>query len=197
MKSKLAQLTTIEKSSANPPNADWELSVAMGAMAAGSFADAAAHFDAYSKDGGESWQAHFSRGVAHANKRGGRESDLASLRAYNEAIALAPSDIEPNRQARLFSYRSGMLKRLGRLQEAEADVRMALSLATNEHEILDAHYNLACIHAMRGERQQMFAELAKLSHSKALIRAVAAHMDDYFYNYSEDPELLHFIGRSK
>lgn len=164
---------------------------------AGSFADAATHFDAYSKDGGESWQAHFSRGVAHANRHGGRESDLASLRAYNEAIALAPADIEVNRRARLFSYRGGMLKRLGRLQEAEADARMALSLASGDHEVLDGHYNLACIHAMRGERQQMFEQLASLRHSKRHLGAVAEHMHDYFARFAEDPEFLALLGHTK
>lgn len=198
MKAKLEQLSTVEKASSNrTPDPGWELSLAMGAMAAGSFADAATHFDAYSKDGGDSWQAHFSRGVAHANRRGGRDSDVASLRAYNEAIALAPADIEVNRRARLFSYRGGMLKRLRRLQEAEADARMALSLATGDHEVLDGHYNLACIHAMRGERQQMFEQLASLRHSKRHLGAVAAHVQDYFVRFAEDPELLSLLGNAK
>lgn len=197
MKAKLAQLSTVKKARNETPDPGWELSLAMGAMAAGSFDDAATHFDAYSKDGGESWQAHFSRGVAHANRRGGRDSDLASLRAYNEAIALAPADIEINRRARLFSYRGGMLKRLGRLQEAEADVRMSLSLATGEHEVLDGHYNLACIHAMRGERQQMFEELASLRHSKRHLGAIAGHLQDYFTRFAEDAELLALLGHSK
>lgn len=196
MKSKLAQLATTERTSAAAPDPEWELSLAMGAMAAGSFADAAAHFDAYSRDGGESWQAHFSRGVAHANRRGGPESDLASLRAYNEAIALAPPDIEVNRRARLFSYRGAMLKRLGRLQEAEADARIALSLATGDHEILDGHYNLACIHAMRGERQQMLNEAALLRDSKGHLGAIAAHRNDYFAQFVSDPELLELLGHT-
>ncbi len=197
MKAKLAELAGLEKPTDATPDPDWELSLAMGAMAAGSFADAATHFDAYSKDGGDSWQAHFSRGVAHANSRGGHDSDLASLRAYNEAIALAPTDIDLNRRARLFSYRGAMLKRLGRLQEAEADVRMALSTATGTHEVLDGHYNLACIHAMRGERQLMFGELAALRHSRSHLGAVAAHRHDYFAKFAEDPELLALLGSVK
>lgn len=193
MKSSLARLAAVEKTSTPKPKPGWELSLAMGTMAAGSFADAAAHFDAYAKDAGESWQAHFSRGVAHANTRGGRSTDLASLRAYNEAIALAPDDIEANRKARLFAYRGAMLKRLGRLQEAESDIRIALSLAVSEHEVLDARYNLACIHAMRGERQQMFEELTALRDSKRYLRAIAGHMHDYFVRFATDPELLALI----
>ena len=197
MKDKLAQLATVEKPKEEIIDPGWELSLAMGAMAAGSFSDAATHFDAYSKNGGESWQAHFSRGVAHANRRGGYDADLASLRAYNEAIALAPADMDANYRARLFSYRGGVLKRLGRLQEAEADIRLALSQATAQHEVLDAHYNLACIHAMRGERQLMFEELAILCDSRSHLRAVAAHIQDYFAKFANDPELLTVLNRSK
>lgn len=197
MKDKLAQLATVEKPKEEIIDPGWELSLAMCAMAAGSFSDAATHFDAYSKNGGESWQAHFSRGVAHANRRCGHDSDLASLRAYNEAIALAPADMDANYRARLFSYRGGILKRLGRLQEAEADIRLALSQATAQHEVLDAHYNLACIHAMRGERQLMFEELAILCDSRSHLRAVAAHIQDYFAKFANDPELLTVLNRSK
>jgi tetratricopeptide (TPR) repeat protein len=191
MKSKLAQLSIIEKPFPNPPEPNWELSLAMGAMAAGAYGEAATHFDAYATGRqSDSWQAHFSRGVAHANSRKGEQSDIAALRAYNEAIALAPLDIDRNRRARLFSYRGAMLKRLSRLEEAEADIRFALFLADATHEVLDARYNLACIHALRGERDPMFDQLLVLRGSPGHLRAVAVHTRDYFARFASDPEFL-------
>jgi Flp pilus assembly protein TadD len=195
MKNKLAQLSTIEKPVSEPAKPDWELSLAMGTMAAGSYGEAATHFDSYATGRSDSWQAHFSRGVAHANSRKGEPSDIAALRAYNEAIALAPVDIDKNRRARLFSYRGAMLKRLSRLEEAEADIRIALSLADATHEVLDARYNLACIHALRAERELMFDQLSALKGSPQHLRAVAIHTRDYFARFAGDPEFLAVLNR--
>ena len=188
MKNKLAQLTSLEPSRPDSADPDWELSIAMGAMASGSYKEAAAHFDAYARDHVESWEVHYSRGVAHANSRRGRESNLASLRAYNEALALAPSDVDANVRARMFSYRGAVLKRLGRLQEAEADIRISLSFATAEYESLDAHYNLACIHAIRGEREPMIEEIRKLDGNQVYLGAIASHMRSYFARFQDDAE---------
>jgi hypothetical protein len=75
---------------------DWQLSAAMGAMASGQYGAAAVRLDNCLRGGnvdadGHSWDAHFARGVAHSNSRGGRLSDFAALRAYNDAIAFAPN----------------------------------------------------------------------------------------------------------
>jgi tetratricopeptide (TPR) repeat protein len=191
LKEHLAQLPTLGQ---RATNADVELSVAMGAMAAGSFADAATHFDSYARNGGESWQAHFSRGIAHANSRQGASSDLSALRAYNDALALAPNNIDQNRRARLFIYRGAMLKRLGRLAEAEADLQLGLTLADAVHEQADARYNLACVYAMSNQRAALFRELSLLSPRE--IAAVRSHMHDYFVYFASDAEFLRIVGAS-
>jgi len=194
MRSKIAQLSQIASSTTKPPeDSSLELSIAMGAMASGSYSEAATHFDAYAARGGGSWQTHFSRAVAHANTRLGEQSDTAALMAYNDAIALSPRDLEPNQRARLFAYRGAILKRLHRLAEAQNDLSLALTMATAEYEQLDIHYNLACVYAMRRERDQMFVHLAKLSGKRSLRNAVAAHLFDYFSHFRSDSDLKAFI----
>ena len=48
-----------------------------------------------------------------------------------------------------------MLKRLRRLDEAEADLSIASKLATDPYDILDTRYNLAGVYALAGERLKM------------------------------------------
>jgi tetratricopeptide (TPR) repeat protein len=194
MKDKLSRLANMQSNVEPKPSASWELSLAMGAMAYGSFADAATHFDSYSKADDLSWQTNFARGVAHANARGGRSSDVASLRAYNDAIALAPRTLENNRRARVFAYRGAILKRLSRLDEAEADLKVALTLADARYELTDIHYNLACVYAMRGDKRAMLGELREVRDDKQYVAAVKAHRKDYFANFASDPDLLSIIS---
>src|SRR5262249_3948754 len=78
----------------------------------------------------DDWESCYSRGVAFANARRGKQTDVASLRAYNDAIAFAPRMIDDNLRARLFSYRGAILKRLGRLDENESDLSLASKYAT-------------------------------------------------------------------
>jgi hypothetical protein len=189
MQDKLTRLANMKSDTEKALDPTWELSVAMGAMASGSFADAAAHFDAYSKADAASWQSNFTRGVAHANARQGHVSDLASLRAYNDAIAMAPQTLEKNRKARMFAYRGAMFKRLDRLAEADSDLRIALSLADARYELTDIHYNLACVYAMRGEKTAMLTELRELQ-GTTYIGAVRAHERDYFKKFANDPEFI-------
>jgi len=193
-KTQLARLTLMDHRKEDGADPGWELSAAMGAMAVGSFNEAATHFDAYARDGGMSWRAQFSRGVAYANRRAGIDSDLASLRAYNDAIALAPVDLEGNYRARLFCYRGAMLKRLGRLDESEADLNIAIGCANATDEILDINYNLSCIYAMRGEREAMLQKITLFKASKKYRQAVQAHLDDYFSKFSNDRDLLSAIN---
>ncbi len=101
---------------------DTLLALAEGLMAQCKWLEAGRQLAEYAAARPEDWEANILRGVAFANSRAGFETDLASLRAYNEAIAFLPRDIEPNRKARLFAYRGAMLKRLGRVEEAEADL---------------------------------------------------------------------------
>ena len=163
--------------------------IAMVEMASGRYRDAASQYDAFAASGAATWEDHFSRGVAHANARQGQQSDLAALLAYNDAIALAPNDLEKNQRARLFTYRSAMLKRLGRLTEAENDLSISIRLATAKYERLDAHYNLACIYAMQGRAEEMYTQLAELKGDVAFLSSVASHLHDFFENYRTEPQL--------
>jgi hypothetical protein len=198
MAEKLERFSALDRGHAPPANPKWQLSAAMGAMAAGAFATASHHFDAYAQEesaqGEPTWETHFSRGVAHANARGGLQSDLAGLRAYNEAIAVCPAGIEPNIRARMFAYRGAMLKRLGRLQEAEADLRIGRSLASEPHEVEDIRYNLACVFALQGARDEMLAELRPLAGNKKYAAAVRAHRNDYFARFADDAEFKALIA---
>jgi hypothetical protein len=47
---------------------------------------------------------------------------------------------------------------------------------------------------MRGERELMFGELTLLKHSPEYFQAVAAHTDDYFARFTNDPEFRKFLS---
>jgi len=163
--------------------------IAMAEMAAGRYGDAAAQYDSLAASGSATWDDHLTRGVAHANARHGRNSDVAALLAYSDAIALAPDDINQNWRARLFTYRAAMLKRLGRLAESENDLSLSVKLANEEYEIQDARYNLACVYAMQGRANEMYTQLEALRESRRFMAGVAAHLDDYFSKFRSDPRL--------
>jgi tetratricopeptide (TPR) repeat protein len=108
------------------------------------------------------WEDYYLRGVHLANKKGGASENLAALRAYSEAIALAPLNLPLNLRSRLFAYRAAMLKRLGRLDEAEHDLVLAQGWATEDREINDAMYNLACVMAMKTDYEASLRILEQL-----------------------------------
>jgi hypothetical protein len=170
------------------------LALAEGLMAQSKWIEAGQQLEAYARIRPADWEANNLRGVAFANSRKGFVTDLASLRAYNEAIAFFPSDAEPNRRARLFAYRGAMLKRLGRLEEAEADLVIAERHATEDYEIHDIIYNLAGVFAMQRKREQLLEAVRWLSHKRHLLAAIRAHLGDYFEAYSNDEEFLQLIG---
>jgi hypothetical protein len=90
-----------------------------------------------------------------------------------------------------------MLKRLGRLNEAEADLNIARKLATRDYEILDIEYNFACIYALKGEREKLMDAIKSIrKHSNYIgpISAIHAHLNDYFASYANDEEFLKAIG---
>jgi Flp pilus assembly protein TadD len=172
-----------------------QLTLAKGKMAIGQWGGAAALFDEYTKHDLETdWEAQFSRGVAHANSREGFASDLAALRSYNEAIALAPDDLGQDYRARLHAYRGAILKRLSRLDEAEADLRIAQKLASADYEVIDTRYNLACIFAMRGERQAMIEAVLALGNDPSYMAAIRSHLGDYFVRFRDDVELRSLVS---
>jgi tetratricopeptide (TPR) repeat protein len=136
--------------------------------------------------------AQFLRGVAFVNIRGGSAENLAGLRSYNEAIAFAPEDIEPNTRARLFAYRGAVLKRLGRLEEAESDLLIARRHAILDYEVNDVRYNLSAVYALRGDREPMLAALREITDVRTLA-SVRFHLHDYYAEFRHDPELRRLL----
>ncbi|HEX3648759.1 MAG TPA: hypothetical protein VHV49_10030 [Pseudonocardiaceae bacterium] len=162
------------------------LEAAKGLMAQHRWGDAAKYLDEYAKSV-DDWTVQWSRGVAYANQRNGITSDVAALRAYNEAIALAPRDADLNDRARLLGYRGAILKRLRRLDEAESDLQLATRWATRDYEITDITYNLACVYAMLGRKHEMILAIRSLRSIGAL-SLVTSHLDDYFVSVRDDPD---------
>jgi Flp pilus assembly protein TadD len=115
------------------------------------------------------------------------------LDAYTRAEALMPSDAPQEMVARLYSYRGAIYKRLGRLDDALRDLRIADRLAQTSYEILDVTYNLACVLTMRGEVEKALQYLRKLKQLGGL-GLVNAHIDDYFVNLHSAPEFWDLLG---
>jgi tetratricopeptide (TPR) repeat protein len=174
-----------------PPEA--LLTAANGLMAAHRWADSARYFDAYVARNASNWEAQYLRGVAHANIRGGFTSDLSSLRAYNEAIALAPTTTDQNTMARLFAYRGAIAKRLNRLDQAEYDLLLAKTKATANYELADIAYNLACVYAMTNRKQETLVQLRALR-NLGKVDLVQAHLDDYFHTLRNDVDFRREAG---
>jgi tetratricopeptide (TPR) repeat protein len=166
------------------------LDAARGLLAAQKWEQAADYFDRYVEADTTNWDAIFARAVARANSRQGPDGDLMALRAYNDAIALRPSDLAENLLARLYSYRGAMLKRLGRPVEAEADLLLARTMATDDYERADIAYNLACVYAMMGDRRADVLPLVESLRGTQFIGAVRANKDRYFASLADDPDFL-------
>ncbi len=162
-------------------------------MAVGDWEEAASYLDRYIEVNPTDWDAQFSRAVAYANARGDDATDVAALRAYNDAIALRPPEVDQNLLARLLSYRAAMFKRLKRLSEAESDLNLAAGLATNQYEREDITYNRACIAAMR-RRHDETIDFTKSLVGTRYIDVIRAHLDDYFAYFGHDPEFLALLN---
>lgn len=188
MQDTMRKLTRIEGEVSAKAETGAARTIAMVEMASGHYSYAASQYDTVAASNSATWEDHFSRGVAHANARQGRPSDLAALLAYSNAIALAPENISDNRRAKLLTYRAAMFKRLGRLPEAEGDLGIALKLATSKREKLDAHYNLACVYAMQKRSNEMYAHVGELDETYR--SAVEIHLNDFFQHYKADSKLL-------
>ena len=183
--------TSASAGDAIPPGT--ELNLAKALMTERRWAEAAEHFDQYVSKVDTDWEVHFARGVAHTNTRGGPSADLAALRAYNEAIVLLPDGADPNLVARLFTYRGAVAKRLGKYDQAEADLLLARRHATADYEITDISYNLAAVYALAGRRDEALTELRQLR-SLGGIRRVRRHLDDYFRALRDDPDFRQITG---
>ena len=141
------------------------------------------------------WEDYYIRGVNFANTRGGHETDLGALRAYSEAIALAPLGLPDNQRSRLYAYRGAILKRLGRLDEAQQDLLLAQKWAREEREIKDALYNLAGVAALGGRQEEALSLLHELiSKDSQWARSVATNK--YFASLHSNPDFRRLTRNS-
>jgi hypothetical protein len=171
-----------------------------GLIAEDRWLEAARAYEEYAKSSREDWQASYLRGVGYANARGGEETDRRAMCAVSDAIAYLPADAPPNLRARLFGHRGAIWKRLRRPEEALADLGIAQSLATGRYEVEDVLYNLACIYAIKGDREGMLNAVRNLAQrrSSRLHNSIRPHLHDYFSAFREDKELLALIeGEAK
>ena len=168
--------------------------LAAGYMAAGEWQKAAAKYLEYLHVTPTDWEAHFARGVALVNTRMGTASDLAALREYNDAIALAGESIDGDVRAKLMTYRGSVLKRLGRLDEAESDLLLGQKLATSVEIVVDNAYNRAAVYAMRGERMKVLDSLRELQKAPDYLALIHSHLNDYFREFSNDKEFISLLG---
>jgi len=143
----------------------------------------------------EDWEDYYIRGVNLANQRGDSVVNLATLRAYSNAIALAPSSLPDNLRSRLYAYRAALYKRLNRLEEAEQDLVLAQRWATEEREVNDALYNLACVLAMGVNPQSALPVIKRLLEQSADWTGIIGSRPRYFGKLFNDPEFEKLIGR--
>lgn len=188
--SMMAVLRDYALNSSLPPEVN--LNAARALMVERQWSQAAEHFDRYVRQVDADWEIQYARGVAHANTRGGVSADLFALRAYGEAVALAPASAEMNFVARLFAYRGAMAKRLGRLDQAEADLLLARRRASASYEIIDISYNLACVYALGERTSEALAELRQLRNLGG-IALVYGHLDDYFQGLRDHGEFKQIV----
>ncbi|SEW35183.1 hypothetical protein SAMN05428988_4292 [Chitinophaga sp. YR573] len=170
-----------------------QLTLAKAQMARGSFDDAATNFEQYTLNENASWEVHFSKAVNLANLRQGKTSNSASVRAYSDAIGVLPNEIDPNIRARVFGYRGAILKRLGRLDEAEADLQIAKKYATADYEVDDIYYNLACVYALQGNKDEMLSSIFKIKNKNTFL-SIEYHLGDYFKQFVNDEDLKSLLS---
>lgn len=193
--------TTISKQDGDSEEPEASLQLGRGYITTGHWALAAEHLGIYLRHNPNDFETQFARGVAYVNTRDGFETNLAALRAYNEAIAFAPINnlTAANNPlgARLFIYRGAVLKRLGRLEEAETDLTIGLRRATSDYERADGTYNLACVFAMQGDKQRLLATLREarsLPRREYVSRSAKAHLHDYFQRFESDSEVVGLLN---
>ena len=167
-----------------------------GLMAGHHWTQAAEAYEAYTKLAIEDWDASYLRAVAYLNARGGEKVNRQALRAISDAIAYLPPDAPPDWRARLFGYRGTVWKRLGRPEEALADLAVAERHATATYELEDVLYNQACAYALQGDREAMLRAVRALvgRRSSRIEDSVRPHLDDYFARFQDDPELLELVS---
>lgn len=180
--------------------ARWQEAIAKSYIASDDYAEAARQLDEAAQTDDLNWQSHLNRGIAHANRRDGKTSDLAALRAYNDAIALMPANASDTQKSRAFAYRGAMFKRLGRLEEADSDLKIALSYAADHEDRVDAYYNLACVAAMKGEVDRALGYLGHFASDAIYMEHVVRNRNRYFENLNGNAtfeQLIAFAERRR
>lgn len=191
----LSKMETFVKSqSDNITDSDWHLAMAEGLYSTSKWEKAAFHFEKALIDKNEEWEIHFSKAVSFANTPNGKISVLKALQGYNDAICFFPKSEEDYYKARMYIYRGAMFKRLNRLEEAESDINYGLEITNNPSDQHDATYNLVCIYAMRGEKKPMLVFIEQLMEEQHLLDLIQDHLNDYFQQFKNDPELLDIIN---
>lgn len=188
LESELEALQTARSHMSSPEAVEARLELGKVSLAEQNWQRAITYLEQYRRDKPGDWEAALLSGVAYANSRGGRDADVAALKSYSDALALAPDHLDDDRRARLLSYRGAMLKRLGRLKEAEADLLLAKSLARVGSILNDTRYNLAGVYALKGDRECLMETIIELRDSPVYLRAIQAHLDDYFARFADDIE---------
>lgn len=197
----LRALVLKEEVKTNTLNSNVALQLGRGYMATGQYELASNYLGEYVESNPGDWEAQFARGVALANIRGGRTTDLAAVRCYNEAITFAmepDSSFQEINRSRLFIYRGAILKRLGRLDEAKQDILLGKRIASDPYEQSDAAYNLACVYALEHDESQLLRELGEardLEQHHYVYSCITAHMDDYFNTYARNKRFLDALAQ--
>lgn len=143
------------------------------------------------------WEVHDLEAVSYANQRD-PTADVLALRSIERALALRPDLPDPTRIGRLHVHRAALLKRLDRLDDAEAALSETRSLWAGTPAEADAWYNLACIYAMTSRREAMLDALFATRGDVDAVARVRSHLGDYFEQYARDRSLLAFLsGKSR
>jgi tetratricopeptide (TPR) repeat protein len=139
---------------------------------------------------------HFTRGVCYANIRGGIDSDRKSIEAYSQAIIYL-SDEKKETRNKAYIYRGAMYKRLGKLDEAENDINFGLSNTGSKHIKADGLYNLACIHSMKNDKENLLEVIKLIKQTdSSYLSAIKYHFMDYFRNFKDDDAFKKAIDKS-
>ena len=176
----------------NGNNIELNLSMAKAFATNGDWNKTAQQFEIVTRTKDDSWELYFSQGVAFANSRMGKTSDLKSLQSYSSAIAYLPEDANPNTKARLYIYRGALLKRLKRSREAENDIKIGIENATEAYEKNDGLYNLACVYAMQN-RIEEFNEIKENLKSNNINNVILEKLGIY----SETAKIDLYLNKSE
>jgi hypothetical protein len=172
----------------------YHLSIGNGYIVSKDWVKATYHLDLASQAFPHESNIHFTRGVCYANLRGGTETDIKSIDAYSKAIIYF-SETEKETRNKTYIYRGAMFKRLGKLDEAECDIKFGLSQTINKHFQADGLYNLACIYAMRNDKENLFGVIKVIKQTDfSYISAIKYHLMDYFKNFKDNEDFLKLIA---